>query len=370
MSFEQSGPPDRRIDWLDYARFICALAVVFFHYLSRGRRDYIPLVPDYGWVEEIARYGYLGVDFFFIVSGFVIMMSVGERKPSEFAAARILRLYPAYLFALVLTGIILALLQDPRFPVTLTQWLVNLTMVSTLVGVRAVDGVYWTLALEVVFYAAVCLLLLAGLRNRLEQCAVVWLGLQLIVRIFDYHIPLFDQYYMLFCAGCLLYFGCTRGWTVPRIAATALSLGMNIEDAIRRARQTVEATGEEALDPLVLAVIITSFFLAFIVLSRARLSLPYAKTIGSVTYPLYLIHQYLGYLLIGFLAHYVRPGIAIVLTVMAMIASALFIAQVVEQQPRAFWRRCSELAVIPLRWFEQAAVRIGPQWLFGHLKKA
>ena len=70
-----------------------------FHYAFRGAAaDDLSAVslPD---IADVAKYGYLGVDLFFVISGFVIAYSADGRTPAEFAIARFARIYPGFLAA-------------------------------------------------------------------------------------------------------------------------------------------------------------------------------------------------------------------------------------------------------------------------------
>ncbi len=75
-----------RFEELDALRGVAALFVVFFHYtLSRPQ-------ADLGF-----KLGSTGVDLFFIISGFVILLSLEHvEKPGQFIINRICRLYPTY----------------------------------------------------------------------------------------------------------------------------------------------------------------------------------------------------------------------------------------------------------------------------------
>mgnify|MGYP001576560831 CR=1 FL=1 len=65
-----------RLYHLDLIRFIAALYVVFYHLCYRGfAKDNLSIL-QFSPLENFAKYGYLGVDLFFIISGFVIIMSV------------------------------------------------------------------------------------------------------------------------------------------------------------------------------------------------------------------------------------------------------------------------------------------------------
>lgn len=58
-------------------------------------------------LSAVTAYGAMGVQLFFIISGFVILMSAHGRPVGQFAASRISRLFPAYWTAVLLTAFLL-----------------------------------------------------------------------------------------------------------------------------------------------------------------------------------------------------------------------------------------------------------------------
>lgn len=99
-----------------------------------------------------AAYGWLGVELFFLISGFVICMSCWGRSVGDFFTSRVTRLYPAYWFAVLATTAVLLLIPGGQKPLPWPDVLTNLTMLQEPLGVRMVDGVYWTLFAELRFY--------------------------------------------------------------------------------------------------------------------------------------------------------------------------------------------------------------------------
>ncbi|MFV0378306.1 MAG: acyltransferase family protein [Mangrovibacterium sp.] len=91
---------------LDGLRGVAALAVVIFHFMEW-------VYPDHG--ENFIGHGFLAVDFFFCLSGFVIAYAYDQRLPKiglkEFAKSRLIRLHPLVVIGTVL-GLV-ALLIDP-----------------------------------------------------------------------------------------------------------------------------------------------------------------------------------------------------------------------------------------------------------------
>lgn len=85
-------PGHRRVEIIDYLRLFAAVSVVAFHYLYDGivdgYVDGIRLTP----LADVVRYGELGVDLFFMISGYVILASVAGKTARQFAVGRALRL--------------------------------------------------------------------------------------------------------------------------------------------------------------------------------------------------------------------------------------------------------------------------------------
>ena len=118
--------------------------------------------------------GHFGVELFFIISGFVILMTIERKKTvREFAISRTARLMPAFLAALVMATVIRILSPVPVLDTpTVLQFLANLTMAPSLFGQTPMDMPYWTLTYELVFYIGMGLILALGMLRWAE-----WFGL-------------------------------------------------------------------------------------------------------------------------------------------------------------------------------------------------
>jgi peptidoglycan/LPS O-acetylase OafA/YrhL len=155
-----------RIDVLDGFRAIAILMVILFHYFSR----WIALYP-YGDKYDFFDYGKTGVQFFFIISGFVILYTIENTKDfSEFWKKRIIRLFPAMLVASLITYSFCSLFDTEFiFPAShvFTNVLVSITflspnLLSSLLGEMVpldyVSGSYWSLWPEIQFYLLVSII--------------------------------------------------------------------------------------------------------------------------------------------------------------------------------------------------------------------
>ncbi|MCU7726541.1 acyltransferase [Actinoplanes sp. KI2] len=144
-----------RLAWLDALRGYAALVVVIFHLspVVLGSERHLAVYRHF----DLGKYGVL---LFFLVSGYVIPMSL-ERHGSlrRFWIGRLCRIYPAYLAAIALVLLLswagwLAWISSLRHqPATVV--LAHLTMMSDLVGVRGAVRVFWTLSYEMTFYLVV-----------------------------------------------------------------------------------------------------------------------------------------------------------------------------------------------------------------------
>lgn len=100
MTSSAKGSSSRLLE-LDALRGLAALAVVLYHYFYR----YNELYGHHGnFAVDWTYFGKLGVELFFMVSGFVIFMSLNRvNRPVDFLVSRFSRLYPTYWCALILT---------------------------------------------------------------------------------------------------------------------------------------------------------------------------------------------------------------------------------------------------------------------------
>jgi peptidoglycan/LPS O-acetylase OafA/YrhL len=92
--------PRPRLPALTSLRFFAALHVVCFHFLA------FKIVSSEGWLGQISSIGYVGVSFFFVLSGFILVYTYAGRDTAarDFWRARFARIYPAFAFSLLLTG--------------------------------------------------------------------------------------------------------------------------------------------------------------------------------------------------------------------------------------------------------------------------
>src|SRR5215210_3755070 len=173
-----------RVTEIDLLRFLAAFLVVLYHYTFRGyAADDMSIMP-YPLLAPISKYGYLGVELFFLISGFVILMTASSGSLKKFTISRIVRLYPAFWVCCTVTFIVILLIGGERYSASFTQYLVNMTMLSEFLNVPDLDGVYWSLFVEIKFYALVALVLLVGRIHRAQSLLIMWLIITITLTVF------------------------------------------------------------------------------------------------------------------------------------------------------------------------------------------
>lgn len=332
-----------RLAALDALRFVAAAAVVLYHFTGRTSTAWGPAQADrLGGIGQWTAYGSLGPELFFVISGFVILMTAWGRPTAQVVASRIARLYPAYWVAVLSTGALLLFVWPEAKHVTPHEVLVNLTMLQSAVGVDHVDGVYWTLWTELRFYLLVGVFSLVGItRGRVLGVALVWPWAALAVEragATELAGLLLSDYAALFAAGMALFVLVRDRETADRPAvlpwlvvatSTALAVARVVPSRTAVLERTTGYTPSTVL--LAVAVVGCVALVATVVLTRvARWEHGGLVALGTLTYPLYLVHEYWGLAVIRVLAEHVPAAVALGAAVAAVTAMAWVVHRYVE----------------------------------------
>jgi peptidoglycan/LPS O-acetylase OafA/YrhL len=296
----------RRIASIDGLRAIAILAVVAFHYCYRWGP---PLNPEslypYGTALArlpLVRFGGCGVQLFFVISGFVIAMTLERcNTPREFVVRRYARLAPAMLLFSVITFAAMHVIPNAPFPER-WAWFVSavtfvdptiLNRIAPSIGFYSIDGSYWSLYVEVQFYALACLVYFTA-RNRFRVImgvlSAIACGL-LLVRIplaspvsNNLLIPLFLPWFVIGVGFHAL--ALRAEWPV---GAFLISLG-TLE---LLAQSTVGVGGAVPIGVVVFVPVLFAAAIWFRPLVSV-LSWKPIVMIGGASYGLYLLHQNVG----------------------------------------------------------------------------
>jgi len=349
--------PRLRVPTLDVARLLAAACVVIFHFGFHGgviHRYLDAYSPNLGsWT----RYGYLGVDVFFVISGFVIAWSAEGAKAFDFAWRRWLRVYPTFIFCVCLTSLVVVVLHDPHFGITLRQLLAHLIVDPRRFRLEFVDGVYWTIVCECQFYAFVALgLSVPWLRKHQTACILGWYGLTLLneygldLRMLRY--ALVSQWSSFFILGMMLFRLKTKpfAWLDATLALAAFATGIQLELRDAKYRFRIAPDYSPLVVGLVLAGAIVLLVLSMQLRFRPAIE-DQLRRLGAVSYPLYLLHGTIGYIAINRLAPRIGLLGAIAITLVLVVTLASIVAFVVEPWLKAACTR----ALLRAPWLARRA---------------
>lgn len=321
-----------RLGELDALRGIAALIVVGFHYTYKAG-EILPAAQTVPWHLS---WGHFGVQLFFAISGFVIFMTLERtRSAADFAVSRFARLFPAYWAGVAATSLGVLALGAAELGQSAGITAINLTMLQGFLYLPAVDGVYWSLTVELAFYVCMLGLWRLGLLGRIEQVLIGWIALKalwLLVPALPSRVGmvLALDYIAWFAIGMTAYrvrIG-ARSWVQQ---AGVLLAGLAVTAYAAKPGEVWVYLGVAAL---------------FVALSKGLLDLlsrPVLLWLGAISYPLYLIHQNLGYALIARLEAWgASPWLALALTLGAALGLAHAIHRWIETPAldtiRSLWK--------------------------------
>jgi peptidoglycan/LPS O-acetylase OafA/YrhL len=368
---------------LDLVRFFAAMMVMAYHLgfwcfverdgsIGSSRGAFGP-TPQIAPSMPFAQYGWVGVQIFFVISGFVIAYSANGESIAKYLKGRIIRLLPTAWICATITTVLLV-----------SAGLYNLTAISdayakalTLYPLGPwIDGVYWTLPVEISFYTVILFFLGANAMGKAEAVFTVvgivssfaWLLLfsthywQPVYDLFGFEAIRFrlmifadklvfhrvSQLLLLvhgcfFATGFILWAASRRGFTLRRLASLAFinagGIACVIESNILTASANTSAT------PAVAMYIMAVMFIIFSVKFNHLFPRRYMREIGLATYPLYLLHNVIGSFLIG---HVFLPRMSALLASLTAMAICLALVFLVVRPVEARVQRLLRLGLSSL----------------------
>ncbi|WP_308170116.1 acyltransferase family protein [Acrocarpospora catenulata] len=345
-----AGGQPRLIE-LDLLRFVAAFAVMAFHYMAASKSIWGDFPTEiFAEVNRVTTLGILGVELFFLISGFVILMSAWGRSIGQFAASRIARLYPAYWFTVIALYVLYTYtdVQGFKFNLTFGDYLLNLTMFQEAFGVLHAGGVFWSLWVELKFYFLIAIVVLAGITLR-RAMAFMWAWLVLVVVAEYLENDLLTEIVMprqapYFVAGMAFYLIYRFGPSVTRWGFVLVGYAFSVYAALERVQGRVDLVGIKRFPApptgVVIAITVIFLLMAAVALGWLRwIRWAPLTTVGALTYPLYLLHQNVSAVLIPGLRETFNPWLLTALTMGASILLAYLVFKLVDRPGQRLLRR-------------------------------
>jgi exopolysaccharide production protein ExoZ len=296
----------KHIGSLDITRLSAALMVAIFHvgwlswsnenspqYALSGGQIQLSIFAHFGWI------GRFGVEVFFVISGFVITQSAQSRSAYSFLRSRAARLLPTFWLCSCITLFALILFGQTHWKYLLYVEARSLLM---LMPFPQLDIVYWTLAVEIVFYGLVFLLLTARSFDRIEILAA-----SLAIYSLTYNLtrlvgfaPEISKLWLAengcqFSLGILIWLISSKGHTPWRWIVVILALCGSLI-SISLICTTLDLNGGH---PWQAQLVWISAVLLIALSANAQFEgNTFTRTLGLMTYPIYLLHDDIGCILL------------------------------------------------------------------------
>lgn len=301
----------KRFELLDLFRFMAILMVMFYHYFSRWSvgHDSVDFYP-YSNKYNFFLWGRMGVQFFFIISGFVIYMTL-ERASSlvDFAKKRLVRLWPSMLLLSTVTFLVFILfdsssifIDSHRVGNLLYSWTFLGKSLNTS-GLTYIDGSYWSLWVEIQFYILAALVYF--LLQRFGKLAIfpfLLFSLAILVSLFKPIMADFNEvfnlflYFNFFVMGVVFkeLFRSSNPWSVKCLHWHAILYALLLLEWVYFADDGIS----KALDGLFIAAFYVFIFFAHRQWAPQHPLFTTFVYLGEASYLSYLMHQNMGVLLI------------------------------------------------------------------------
>ena len=308
---------NNRLLVLDSFRGIAAISVMIFHYTTEFN------IFMFNW-------GCLGVDLFFITSGFVIFLSVQSNdSKSKFIWNRFSRLYPAYWFVIFWDiGIYFfkMFFFDSSIP-NLKRIFLNITMLQVYFNEINLDSPFWTLQVEIAFYVFILIILILRPKKIEIPCfifSLICLTIN-VLSLYNDNVLFFLKkitvifkiltYFPLFFAGILFF----KLKTNPKLLLPNLLILFTFITQLTTFPNFYK--NKEVLNfieySFVLAIIYTLFY-AFILNKLLFLTIQPLLFLGKISYSLYLIHNLTGVFLINILVYKFKLNIVLAIFIVSL----------------------------------------------------
>lgn len=284
-----------RFKSIDSLRGVAALSVVLYHlvYTFHQEMGY----SSYPWLDF--KYGFFGVELFFIISGYVIYYTINQSKSvKEFLIKRLIRLYPTYWLCMITTFLIVYFFPLNQLRNSSVKELIwGFTMFQGLFGIKSVDPSYWSLLIELIFYCGIALLAFFKLFKQITIVLFIWI-LLIAAYHFLYKPPLLGvifnmRYGSLFIAGICFYKMKVENDSTPFIKLL-LILSFILSVLVLT-----------DMGPSLMALSIIFFVFYFVVfIAPDFFNIRLLLFLGKISYPFYLIHQNIGFVILKTLKNY------------------------------------------------------------------
>lgn len=281
----------------DIIRGVSAFLIVLYHYTTRYNENPLFSSARTNWCIDIP-WGCAAVTTFFILSGYLGAKNLtsGASSPIKTLYKRLRRLFPTFWCAVILTSLWMFLFFKPAAP-NFSQMLVNFSMIPALLHVRPVDGAYWTLQYELIF--ALFMFVFMLLKN-MKVIGLSWITGSIVLSFIaadnsffsSLSVLLMANYSHAFLGGMMLY-------AIHQDKSDMVSVFILVLCVLNQFLWGFSIAHN-------IFYIVTLVLIWFVVpcekcINRKNISIRVIVWVATISYPLYLIHQMIGFSIIYYL---------------------------------------------------------------------
>lgn len=331
---------------IDLLRFLAAISVVLYHYTYRAymQGNFSPVA--YTRLGGITKYGWLGVQLFFIISGYVVLLSAYGKTFRQFFISRTTRLYPAFWVAVTLTFCFTRLFGpnsdspywNSTFDLSFKDYLINMTMLYGFTGSKLVDSAYWSLTIELSFYFIIALIILSNNYRNLPLIILLWLGyatIHLFIQTMPFGKILFPIHASYFAAGMLFYMIQNKWFSNWKLyGLLLLTFILSLKSLYLETEFYHNLFHDNSFSLIIPTIMLCLFYIAFFLIITQSVELKrfsFLGYLGRLTYPLYLIHSTIGFILYQRLGGHINKYLILLLLLATMLLIAYTIHTIIEK---------------------------------------
>lgn len=336
---------------LDLIRFIAASIVAIFHLTWLNSNT-----------ENFLHWGWIGVQIFFVLSGFVILESARYGNAQRFLRSRVLRLYPVAIVSSIMSFVILLQCQGA------SSELIYKFVKSFLLYVEGpyLATAYWTLPIEMAFYLIIFLVIRLWSIKKIHV-VITWMTLLSSSYLLLYSLQTFNflngpdlefgygpanmsllRHGVYFSMGMILYLHFHNESSSSLKNIFYLAFTASFLEIISRAEEINNKI--ESISFMASALIPFTVFILFVLImylsvtKKELIPVKYQKTVrvlGLSSYPIYLLHEVVGNRIQGiFIKHIQVPDIpAVFISYSLVVLTSVVIATKIEPQIRRLLKK-------------------------------
>ncbi len=371
ISMQMNASSQNKIEFANNLRGIASFSVIICHifllfWISQPSVTKLINMPVYqGNTPPIAlfflhlqyfNFGAFGVALFFLISGFVIPFALERQSNLEFAIGRIFRIWPTYIAGLCVSLISLALaafiFNIPFLPTT-KSILSNALLIFDFTGDSSIDGVAWTLLIEIKFY--LFMMLVPNLLRDKWKCyfAIVimftlyaWIIHHFANNIFKHLSQLMMFLTYMFIGVC---FNLVYRKKMKRLIFGLISLVFLFTFFLQGYFNHYMFPGHITLWLAYIAAYLV--FFVFYVLQNKIVFPKIFNRLADISYPLYVSHSIFGWVYLRvFLSYFNYPTLALLTCLIFVLSNAYILHKLIEVPSNRIGKilggKCGQLLLI------------------------